>query len=68
MKPMGDYLTTDEAAEILDVTPEAIRYRARQGELGAVKRGGRWWVEHDKVEELKRRVAGKDKFDPTRGA
>jgi excisionase family DNA binding protein len=68
MKPMGEYLTTDEAAEILDVTAEAIRYRARQGELGAVKRGGRWWVERDQVLDLKRKVAGKDKYDPTRGA
>jgi len=60
-KPMGKYLTTDEAAEILDVTSEAVRYRARRGQLGAVKRGGMWWVERAAVLQLKRDLQAEER-------
>jgi hypothetical protein len=67
VEPFENYITTEEAAEILDLTPAAIRHRARKGDFGAVKRAGIWWVERNAVEEYKRKVSGKSRFDPTRG-
>jgi excisionase family DNA binding protein len=61
------YITTNEAAEILDVTPEACRRYARAGRFGAHKRGGIWWLEEAAIREYKHRIAGKGRFDPTRG-
>lgn len=61
------YITTGEAAEILGLTAEACRRYARVGRFDAHKRGGIWWLDRDAVLEYKRRVAGKGKFDPTRG-
>ncbi len=67
MNELSDYLTTDEAAEIVGLTPAALRRRARAGELGAVKRGGIWWLQRDEVTQYAVRVQGKALNDPTRG-
>jgi excisionase family DNA binding protein len=63
---IDNYITTNEAAEILDVTAEAVRRHARNGRFGALKRGGIWWLEHEAILEYKRRTAGQDRYDPTK--
>ena len=67
MVEFEDYLTTNEAADMLDLTPEGLRRKARLGQLEAVKRGGIWWYLRDSVEHYAERVEGKSRHDPTRG-
>jgi excisionase family DNA binding protein len=64
---LEDYITTQEAARILNMTVQGVRQRARQGDLGAVKFGGVWFLRRDDVIEYRDRVRGKAKHDPTRG-
>lgn len=66
---MPEWITTADAAEVSGYHLEHIRLLARQGHIGAVKKGRDWWIDRDKfraylatVEEL-----GTKKFDP-RGA
>lgn len=66
---MPDWITSTEAAEVSGYHLEHVRLLARQGRIGAVKKGRDWWIDRDKfraylaaVEEL-----GTKKFDP-RGA
>jgi excisionase family DNA binding protein len=67
MVEFEDYLTTNEAAEILHLTGEGLRRKARLGQLEATKRGGVWWFLRESVEEYAVRVEGKSRHDPTRG-
>lgn len=64
---MPDYITTEEAAEILGYHIERIREMARAGILHADKKGRTWWVYRDSVVTYKEAVRGKSKHDPTRG-
>ncbi len=66
-KPMDEYLKPGAAAEILDLTAEAIRVRARRGELWAVKRASVCWLEREAVLELQRKAVGENCFYPTLG-
>jgi excisionase family DNA binding protein len=67
MVEFEEYLTSKEAAEILDLTPEGLRRKARLGQLEAVKRGGVWWFLRESVNEYAEKVEGKARHDPTRG-
>lgn len=67
MSDLNEYLTTNEAAEIVGLTPAALRRRARAGQLGATKRGGVWWYTREAVERYAQLVNGKALNDPTRG-
>jgi hypothetical protein len=67
MVEFEDYLTSREAAEILDLTPEGLRRKARLGQLDATKRGGVWWFVRESVEQYAATVEGKSRHDPTRG-
>jgi hypothetical protein len=40
--PEREWLNTEEAADLLRVTPEALAQRARRGQVKAQKRGRRW--------------------------
>jgi len=42
--PTGHRLTIPDAAEVLGISPEAVRSRARRGTLAAVRDGGRVYV------------------------
>jgi len=73
-KGFSDYITAQEAAEILGLTPESLRRKAREAErsggsmpLGAVKRGRDWFFIKVDVERYARAVEGKSLNDPTRG-
>jgi excisionase family DNA binding protein len=61
------YITTEEAARLLDMTVQGVRQRARKGDFDAVKHAGVWFLKRELVEQYKERVEGKAKHDPTRG-
>jgi len=61
-----EFITTTEAAEILQMTPAGVRRHARNNRFGAHKRGGIWWVSHRQVLEYKARTKGKARTDPTK--
>jgi excisionase family DNA binding protein len=46
------YLTTTEAAHILEINPKSAGFLARQGKLAAVKIANRWLIPRAAVEEL----------------
>ncbi len=58
---MPDYLTVEEAAEMLDYHPESVRQLIRDGKLRADKKGTMWLVYREAVEEFKKAVEGKAK-------
>ncbi len=41
---MRTYVSPDEFAEMMDLTPHAVRRMCVRGELGAVKCGSRWRI------------------------
>jgi excisionase family DNA binding protein len=66
------WLTTEEAAEILDYNVEYIRRLIRSGRLEAKKHGHIWLVDPESVENLRRTLIrqiqeGYSKYDPRRG-
>jgi hypothetical protein len=67
MRDLNEWITTDEAAEILRLTPAGVRHRARQGDFDAQKRAGVWWLRKRAVKAYAEQIQGKDKHDPTRG-
>ncbi len=48
---LPEWITTDEAAEISGYHPEYVRYLAREGRIGAEKKGRDWWIDRDKLRE-----------------
>lgn len=48
-------MTTKEAAELLGITPVAVRYLIEQGILKAEKRGRDWWITPAAVEAARQR-------------
>lgn len=66
------WLTTEEAAEILDYHPEYVRHLLRNGRLKGRKLGIFWLVDPDSAEELRELITkqekqGYSKNDPRRG-
>jgi len=66
---MPEWITTEEAADLSGYHPEYVRRLARQGQIGAKKKGRDWWIDRDKLREYLDAVEslGPKKFDP-RGA
>jgi excisionase family DNA binding protein len=64
---LPDYVSTEEAAEILGYHVKHIRDMAASGKLRADKKAGVWWIYRESVDEYRDSVAGKSKHDPTRG-
>ena len=48
---LPEWITTDEAAEVSGYHPEYVRYLAREGRIGAEKKGRDWWIDRDKLRE-----------------
>lgn len=46
-----EWVTTTEAAKALGVTDRWVRELASIGDVGAVKRAGRWWIPRDAIPE-----------------
>jgi excisionase family DNA binding protein len=63
---MEDFMTTKEAAEILDVELETVSRLVKRGVLKGTKFGRAWMVERASVDDFLKRTKGKSKFDPTR--
>jgi len=67
------WLTTEEAAEILDYNIEYVRRRIRNRRLKAKKHGHVWLVDPESVKSLRQKLnrqirEGYSKYDPRRGA
>jgi DNA (cytosine-5)-methyltransferase 1 len=67
MPDIEEYVTTEEAAEILGYSPKYIRRMLRNGKLPAEKVGRLWLIHRDTVREYQEAVKGMDKNDPRRG-
>jgi len=69
MPDLGDYVTTDEAAQLSGYKQRWLAQLVREGKLEAVKVGRTWLIHKEKllayVEEMKQ--LGPSKHDPTRG-
>jgi excisionase family DNA binding protein len=52
---LGGYITSAEAARILDLTQRRIAQLCNEGELDGVKLARRWFVKRDSVYAYKRR-------------
>jgi excisionase family DNA binding protein len=48
-RPSGSWLTTEQAARRLHVTPEYVRRLARRGDLVAERHGHAWLIDADSV-------------------
>lgn len=46
------YLTTDEVAEMLRVTPQAVNKWCREGKLKAIRAGRRWRITRAALNEF----------------
>lgn len=46
-------LDINEAAEIMQLTPNAIRYKIRTGQLRAIRKSGRIFIARHETEKLK---------------
>ncbi len=44
---MPEWITAEEAAELSGYQPEYVRRLARQGKIGAAKKGRDWWVDRE---------------------
>lgn len=63
----NEIITTKEAAEILEITQEAVARLLRVGKIKGQKLGRDWVVFKSSVEEYLSTTTQKSKFDPTRG-
>lgn len=61
------FITTAEAAKVLDVAQVTVNRLIYRGILKAVKFGPVWQVEKSSVEAYREASEGKAKHDPTRG-
>ena len=60
--PPEDWLTLPQIAEMLDVNPSTVRHWVSSGRLSAEKRGRRWLVAREDLDEItaqRRRRAGR---------
>lgn len=60
--PSDDWLTLPQIAEMLDVNPSTVRHWVSSGRLSAEKRGRRWLVAREDLDEItaqRRRRAGR---------
>jgi excisionase family DNA binding protein len=62
------WITTEEAVHISGYHPEYVRRLARQGKIGAVRKGRDWWIDRDALQEyLKDKESpGSQTFSPKR--
>lgn len=63
---LPDWITTQEAAELSGYHPEYVRRLARQGKIGAEKKGRDWWIDRDVLHSYLQTVEdlGPQKYDP----
>ena len=61
------WLTTEEAAEILDYHPESVRRMLRKGQLQSKKFGRTWMIEKASIDTFQASLGSNPKTDPRRG-
>jgi excisionase family DNA binding protein len=59
LKDLPPWMTTQEAAEYSGYDIEHVRRLARQGKIGAVKKGRDWWIDEILPGELGVGVSGR---------
>jgi excisionase family DNA binding protein len=52
-------MTTNEAAELLGLSPKTVRRQIENGAIKAAKRGRDWWVTPAEVERYRKVSLGK---------
>ncbi|HFD39695.1 MAG TPA: DNA-binding protein [Anaerolineae bacterium] len=50
-RPTPHWITTEEAVQISGYHPEYVRRLARQGKIGAVRKGRDWWIDRNALQE-----------------
>lgn len=50
-RDLPEWITTDEAADLSGYHPEYVRFLAREGRIGAEKKGRDWWINRDVLRE-----------------
>ncbi len=66
MADLKDFITTEEAARILNYHVEHVRKLMREGGLKGEKMGTAWLVLKESVESYIKDTEGLNKFDPRR--
>lgn len=63
--PMTDFLTTREAADLVNMDDEYVRRLAREGRIVAVRKESRYWIDKDSILEYVERMKelGGQKFN-----
>jgi excisionase family DNA binding protein len=67
MPDLRDFVTTEEAARILQFHVEHVRRLLREGDLKGEKIGTAWLVLKKSVEDYQEQNKDLSKFDPRRG-
>lgn len=68
MPDIAEFMTTQEAAQVLGFHVKSIGNMIRSGKLKAQRMGGKiWLVSRKSVEEYKKQSEGMSKYDPRRG-
>jgi excisionase family DNA binding protein len=66
MPDLEDYVTTQEAADELDLHIETVRMFLRYKKLEGLKIGRTWLVARESIKAYREQTTGKEKHDPTR--
>ncbi|MFZ6029194.1 MAG: helix-turn-helix domain-containing protein [Chloroflexota bacterium] len=68
MPDLADYMTTEDAAQILGFHIDHVRRMLREGDLQGEKISGKTWlVYRPSVKAYQEKTSGLNKFDPRRG-
>ena len=67
MPDLKDFITTEEAARILQFHVEHVRRLLREGDLKGEKIGTAWLVLKKSIEDCQEQNKELSKFDPRRG-
>lgn len=64
---MDDFMSTNEAAQVLGMTPAGVSRLIRLNKLAGKRFGHYWMVERESVARYAEATKGKSPHDPTRG-
>lgn len=60
-------MTTEKAAEYLDLSTRTVFRLIERGTIKAEKFGPVWMIDRKSLDDYKQAIEGKSRFDPTRG-
>jgi len=67
MPDLKEFITTEEASQLLDFHVVHVRRMLREGDLKGEKVGHTWLVLRKSVDDYLKKTEGMEKFDPRRG-